>query len=295
MLEQYTIHFMPFVEWVEAAGLRFLQPVTAPVQAWYVTHLPTIQPWAEWMIGLDLFRRTAVVMCVLYCMSVWLVAIKYHASIHKPSEKVKKFRHGYFTLLTIQIIPLMVTGFALNDEFIILTRGMTLITIVICYGLVSSADGTFNTRWYKIWIFFWMTVIVLGAMSWVHDGFARKFVEEYEKEISWAIVITMIVFTVKGQWSLAVDLFNHFKDGENTSKRLVSQIPRFLMLLLPIPHYWFAPSGAPLVMGQDPIFLAHISGASGTFVVLVSSMIGIAIGSAYGRFEARRKTHLAEI
>jgi hypothetical protein len=178
----------------------------------------------------------------------------------------------------VQVVPFMITGFALNDEFIIWTRAMILVTILISYGLVTTVDGTFNTTRYKFWAFFWITSCMLGSMSWMHDGFLRKFVADHGTVISWVIVITMVVFTIKGQWSLAVDLFRHFMAGDKTLKRFRSQLPRFLMLFLPIPYYWFVPSQAAPVMGQDPVLITQLSGASGTLVVLLFSIVGMSIG-----------------
>jgi hypothetical protein len=260
------------------------QLLTHPITQWYADHLNVIQPWADWMIDTDAFRRVAGMMCALYCLSVFSLGARYHDFDKDPA--IKHLPRKQLGLLVIQLIPLIVTGLVYGDVFIVVTRIAILAIVVIDFVLARSRDGKLNTWGCEIIAFVAIASCILMPMSWVHDGPVREFVTHNQKLISWSIVLTMFVYMAQGQWALAKDLFKHYLAGETTMRRLRSQVPRFLMLAFQAPHYWFAPSGAALVLGMDPIFIMSVIGAIGALVVIVASILGMFIGLILGRFRS---------
>lgn len=239
------------------------------------TLAPVAREWAEWAEPGDILRRGAGLACGFYCLGVWLLAAERHGRVVRGTAvHGDYFREGYFATLAIQIIPLLVTGFAVGDEFVIWTRSILLMTVVGSHALATSADGTLTARRYRVGILLWTTALILGPMSWVHDGVVRRAVQDHQTLVSWTVVATVVLFTVRGQWLLALDMFRHFASGDRELRRLGVQVPRLLMFALPAPHYWIAPSGAAPVLGMDPVLVACLTGGTGTLVVIVLSMLG---------------------
>jgi hypothetical protein len=203
-----------------------------------------------------------------------------------------QFAEGYFTMLTIQLVPLTITGFVLQDEYLIGTRLGTLAVVIVVYGMISSRDGTFLAWWYRVWMTFWLSIAILGPMVWLESVRMRLFVHDYEKWIAWLSVIVMVAFVVRGQWVILMALFRHFMQGHYTVKRFSLQVVRFLGFALQAVHYWLAPTAAAPFFGYDPIFLQGLTGAIGAASVIIGSLLGLFWGTE-ARREKRREAKSA--
>src|SRR5262249_46689101 len=181
---------------------------------------------------------------------------------------------GYFTMLVVQLLPLMITGFVLADDFIIGTRVGTLMVVLIVYGMISSRDGTFNTWWHCLWATLWLSVAIIGTMFWVESVMVRKFVHDYEKWIAYGSIAGMVLYVVKGQREVAKELFRHFVKGNYTLRRFRLQLARFLAFALQTFHYFLVPSKADPFLGLDPIFVNGALGTLGVVFVIVGSVVG---------------------
>jgi hypothetical protein len=152
--------------------------------------------------------------------------------------------------------------------------------------MVKSRDGTFDTRWHRLWALFWLSVAVLGLMAWSDSAATRRFVHDWEKWIEWGSVVAMLAFVVRGQLQVAKELFRHFLAGNYTVKRFSLQVVRFFCFAPQAAHYWLVPSGADTLLGLDPIFVSCMLGTVGVTFVLIGSIVGM-IRAAFGRLWKR--------
>lgn len=180
-------------------------------------------------------------------------------------------------MMAIQLLPLTVTGFVRHDVFVIATRLVTLVTVLMVYGISASKDGTFDKLWYRLWLLFWLSLSVMGPMVYVKSISLQHFVEDHEKIIAYSSVAAMILFVIYGQRVAAKTLFQHFVSGHYSLKRFSSQIVRFFGFALQAIHYGF-------VFGwKDPIFLQGLIGAIGAFGVVLSAIFGLVRGASRRR------------
>ncbi|HEY6257237.1 MAG TPA: hypothetical protein VIY51_15745 [Xanthobacteraceae bacterium] len=259
---------------------------------WYLAHQADIHDWIAWALAYNAFRKLSALMYVIFAVGLFALGAQYHAAIIRKEPGPGQFAHGYFTMLTIQLVPLTVTGFVLQDEYIIGTRLGTLAVVIVVYGMISSRDGTFDAWWYRRWMTFWLSISILGPMVWIESVRLRAFVHDYEKWIAWLSVIAMIAFVVRGQWVILQALFRHFMLGNYTIKRFSLQIVRFLGFAFQVIHYGFAPSSAEPFFGYDPIFLQGLTGAIGAASVIIGSLAGLIVGTR-ARREKRSERRMA--
>jgi hypothetical protein len=259
---------------------------------WYLAHQADVQGWIAWGLYYDAFRKVSALMYVIFAVGLFTLGAQYHAAIIRKEPGPGQFPEGYFTMLTIQLVPLTITGFVLQDAYIIGTRLGTLAVVVVVYGMISCRDGTFDAWRYRLWMTYWLSLAILGPMVWIESPHLRAFVHDYEKWIAWLSVIAMIAFVVRGQWVILKALFRHFVQGNYTIKRFSLQIVRFLGFASQAIHYWFVPSAAAPFFGYDPIFLQGFTGAVGAASVIIGSVLGLIWGTAARRHK-RRETRLA--
>lgn len=256
---------------------------------WYVDHRDEIRGFIEWGLRYNLFLNVSALMYVIFAVGLFALGARHHAAVIHNEAGPGQFPEGYFTMLAVQLVPLTVTGFVLQDGYIIATRIGTLFVLVMVYGLVSSQDGTFTAFRYRLGLAVLLSAAVLGTMVWLISATVRGIVHDYEKWIAWTSVAIMLLFVVRGQWAVAKALFRHYLQGNYTIKRFSLQLVRFLGFSTQAIHYGFIPTAAPALFGYDPIFLQAFIGAIGVTGVILGSLIGFLFGSR-ARY---RKTHLA--
>jgi hypothetical protein len=259
---------------------------------WYLAHQADVHAWIEWGLANNAYRKISALMYVIFAVGLFTLGAQYHAAKLRKEPGPGQFARGYFTMLTIQLVPLTITGFVLQDEYIIGTRLGTLAVVIAVYGMISSRDGTFAAWRYRVWMTFWLSAAILGPMVWIESIRMRSFVHDYEKWIAWLSVIAMMAFVVRGQWVVVRLLFRHFMQGNYTVKRFSLQVVRFFGFSFQAVHYWLAPSAAAPFFGYDPIFLQGFTGAIGAACVIIGSLVGLAWGTEARRHK-RRETRLA--
>ncbi|HEY4403497.1 MAG TPA: hypothetical protein VGN55_02495 [Xanthobacteraceae bacterium] len=250
---------------------------------WYLAHQADIQQWVQWGLANNAFRKISALMYVIFAVGLFSLGAQYHAAVIRKEPGPGQFAHGYFTMLTIQLVPLTITGFVLQDEYIIGTRLGTLAVVIVVYGMISSRDGTFEAWRYRVWMTFWLSVAILGPMVWLESIRLRVFVHDYQNWIAWLSVIAMVAFVVRGQWVIVVALFRHFVQGHYTIKRFSLQVVRFLGFAFQAIHYWYAPTTAAPFFGYDPIFLQGLTGALGAASIVIGSLLGLIWGTGARR------------
>src|SRR5579872_4742230 len=134
---------------------------------WYTSHTADIENAFQWILYFNGFLLMSALMYIIYDVGLWEIGLRRHAAIVRKDAEVGQFPPGYFTMLAIQLLPLAITGLVLHDPYIIGTRFGTLIIVLIVYGMIATADGTFNTKWYRFWMMSWLCVAILGPMVWV--------------------------------------------------------------------------------------------------------------------------------
>src|SRR5580704_6371609 len=259
---------------------------------WYLAHQADIRQWIEWGLANNAFRKISALMYVIFAVGLFGLGAQYHAAVIRKEPGPGQFAEGYFTMLTIQLVPLTITGFVLQDPYIIGTRLGTLAVVIVVYGMISSRDGTFEAWRYRLWMTFWLSTAILGPMVWIESIRMRGFVHDYEKWIAWLSVVAMMAFVVRGQWVIVKLLFRHFMLGNYTVKRFNLQVVRFLGFAFQAVHYGLAPSAAAPFFGYDPIFLQGFTGAVGAACVILGSLVGLVWGTEARRHK-RRETRLA--
>jgi len=250
---------------------------------WYQVHHADIRQWIEWALVYDAFRKVSALMYVIFAVGLFALGAQYHAAMIRKEPGPGQFAQGYFTMLTIQLVPLTITGFVLQDPYIIGTRLGTLAVVIVVYGLISSRDGTFEAWRYRLWMTFWLSVAILGPMVWLESLRLRTFVHDYQNWIAWLSVVAMVAFVVRGQWVTVKALFRHFLQGHYTIKRFSLQVVRFLGFALQAIHYWFVPTTTAKLFGYDPIFLQGFTGAIGAASVIIGSLLGLIWGTGARR------------
>ena len=262
------------------------------MREWLIAHKEELDFWVDRALAVDAFRMVSAFMYVVFAVGLFALGAKYHEAVVRKARSVGQFPPGYFTMLVIQTFPMLVTGFVLSDLYIIGTRAATLVVTLVVYGMVKSRDGTFDTRWHRLWALFWLSVAVLGLMAWSDSAATRKFVHDWEKWIAWSAVVAMLAFVVRGQLQVAKELFRHFLAGNYTVKRFSLQVVRFFCFAPAAAHYWLVPSAADTLLGFDPIFVNCALGTVGVTFVLIGSVIGM-IRAAFARLW-RRPVRAAE-
>jgi hypothetical protein len=259
---------------------------------WYLAHQDDIHEWLAWGLANDAFRKFSALMYVIFAVGLFGLGAAYHAAVIRNEPGPGQFAHGYFTMLTVQLVPLTITGFVLQDAYIIGTRLGTLAVVIVVYGMITSRDGTFVAWRYRLWMTFWLSAAILGPMLWIESVRLRTFVHDYQQWIAWLAVVTMVAFVVRGQWVILMALFRHYMQGHYTVKRLSLQTVRFLGFASQALHYWLAPTAAAPFFGLDPIFLQGFAGALGAGGVIVGSILGLIWGTA-ARQQRRRMAQTA--
>jgi hypothetical protein len=246
---------------------------------WYLAHQDQIQYWLDWALYTDAFRKLSALMYVIFAVGLFALGTEYHTAMIRKDRSIGQFPEGYFTMLVVQLLPLTITGFVLQDAYIIGTRIGTLLVVLIVYGMVTSVDGTFHTWRYRLWVTFWLSAAILGPMIWVESEAVRAFVHDWEKWIAWSAVVAMILFVAGGQREVATTLFLHFVRGNYSVRRFSLQVVRFFAFALQAVHYWFMPTRAAPFLGLDPIFLQGALGTLGVAMVLIGSIFGFIFGT----------------
>ena len=238
----------------------------------------------QWSVDWNVFKKASFVAYVIFAVGIFSIAAQYYQSIMRGQKPAGQFPNGYFTMLIVQLIPLMVTGIAIHDEFLIGSRLTTFVLVLVAYGLVSAEDGELNSWWHLGWITFWLTVTGVGTMTWYESPGFRDFIHDHEKWISYLSVATMLAFAIKGQGTVARTLFNHFLEGHYSVKRTSLQVDRFLCFAFQAIGYWYAPSKSDPIsifglFKVDVVFLNSVIGMIGVSVVLVFALLGFLRGT----------------
>jgi hypothetical protein len=246
---------------------------------WYLAHQEQISVWLDWALYTDAFRELSALMYVIFAVGLFALGAEYHAAMIRRDRTIGQFPEGYFTMLAVQLLPLTITGFVLRDPYIIGTRIGTLLVVLIVYGMVTSANGTFDSWRYRLWMTFWLSAAILGPMVWFESETVRAFVHDWEKWIAWSSVVVMLLFVAKGQREVAKTLFLHYVRGNYSIRRFSLQVVRFFGFALQAAHYWLLPTEAKPFLGLDPIFLQGALGTLGVAMVLIGSMLGFIWGA----------------
>jgi hypothetical protein len=245
-----------------------------------------VQDIINTILAYDGVRIFSILMYAIFAAGLWRLGTLHHASVVKRDKEVKQYPTGYFTLLAVQLIPLLMTGVVISDFYVIGTRLMTLIVVFAVYVITTSEDGTFTARKHAGWAFLLIFAGMLGAFEWSINETLRTFVHDFEKVISYGSIAMMIVFVFVGQRAVAKELFAHFVSGNYSVKRLSLQIVRFLGFSSQAVAYWLVPSKAQPLFGLDPIFLQGVIGTLGVAFVLASAFVGFVRGSG-ARYNVR--------
>jgi hypothetical protein len=247
-----------------------------------------------WRISIEhsLWLSFAVAMCALSVYGLYSLACDNQTGKSRVArkialkEEVRQFAPGYFTLLTIQTIPLFVAGLAIGDFFIILTRGAMLAAVIVVFGISLNKDGELSTWQNKTWIFCWLVIIMSGMYLWHKYPDLQLFVREHEQSIVWTSDATMLLFLFFGQRGVATQLREHYLRGGDTYRRFMVQIERWLYFFPQVVYYAAVPSAAtPIVLPflgwkVDPVLLNTGMGLAGVTMVLGFAIYGMVAGKA---------------
>ncbi len=245
-----------------------------------------VEPYVQWALRHNILLFFAEFMCALVVWGIIKLGFQHQSAKCRIAQSVPgahevgQFDTGYFTFLIIQTLPLLMTGLVIGDVFIIITRSGMLVAALTAYAMTLSVGGALDTKRIRSWGAFWVAVIMIGTMVWTQYPEVRSIVREWEKFISTISVVAMLLFLVKGQWSVAKQLLAHYFRGNTTNKRLTLQYMRLLYFVPQVIHYTLMPSQAEAfiiyVLGWrfDPILFNVWSGAVGVVVVIVLAMVG---------------------
>jgi hypothetical protein len=223
----------------------------------------------SWIIQHDLYRIASELLCVVFCYGLYDLAAKYHAAKVTGGDGPKQYPPGYFVMFTVQLVPLIITGFVRDDAYIIGTRLGTFFMVLLCYALVHSRDGTFSSLRQRIWVTFWFGVAIVGPTVWLREAPMRHFVEDWQTYIAWSTIAAMLAFVVLGEHVTAKELFRHYLKGNYSFRRFSVLFVRFGAFAFQAIHYF-------VVFGwHDPIFWQGVIGALGAFWAIAWAVSGI--------------------
>jgi len=245
------------------------------------------------ILAYDGFRWASALMYAVFATGLLWLGFVHHQAKVRGDKEVKQYPRGYFTFLSIQLIPLLVTGFVIGDAFVIGTRLWTLVAVAIVYMMTSSEDGTFVSARHLAWSFVMIALAMLVPMLWSESETAHALLRDFQPYIAWGSVAVMILFVWKGQLSVARELFSHFVGGNYSVKRLNLQFVRLAGFALQSLAYWYAPSKATPIFGFDPIFVQGAIGTLGVAFVLASALVGFVGGSRRRRYNKAAESTLA--
>jgi hypothetical protein len=248
---------------------------------------------ANSLANLDLLRWSSALCYAIFATGLLWLGFLHHRARVMGEKEVKQYPKGYFTFLSIQLIPLLVTGFVIGDVFVISTRLATLAVVAVVYAITTSEDGTFVTRRHIFWSFVMIAVAILLPLLWSDSEVVRGFVAVFEKWIAWGSVAVMLLFVWKGQMSVAQELFQHFVGGNYSVKRLRLQFVRFFGFFFQTIAYALVPSKAAPIFGLDPIMLQGAIGTMGVALVLLFALVGFIAGGSARREYKRQLAHSA--
>ena len=82
----------------------------------YATHYDLFPFWVHWAMHHNVFLKVSAAMYIVFAVGLFMLGAEYHAAIvrQKPQEGPGQFPPGYFTMLVVQLLPLMITGFVLQ-------------------------------------------------------------------------------------------------------------------------------------------------------------------------------------
>ena len=115
----------------------------------------------EFIMRNNIFLWAGSVLYCFACKYLLQMGLKSHAEKAKTGQSHSKYPVAYFKWLAIQLVPLIIAGFAKHDMFIIGTRFILLACVMICYIAVTDEDGVFTYEEYgdKIW---WSLTIIIA-------------------------------------------------------------------------------------------------------------------------------------
>ena len=226
----------------------------------------------------------SIVMYVLYAILLFRLADRYKQAMARGEAPVGLFPDGYFTSFAMQLVPQTITGFVIDDWFLMLSRLLTLAAVLTVYGRIARARGTMSRGRFFAWAIAWLILFVGGLFVWNQNDPLQDFVRRWETVLSWTCTIVSFVFLWRGQRLVAAELFKHFARGRKTMKRLGLSIVRWFSLAPQILYYHHTHSAAPRILtfilsGFDPILLGAIVSTFGVTLTLLGAGLGYLKGS----------------
>src|SRR5258708_27804420 len=86
----------------------------------------------------------SIAMYVLYAVLLFRLADRYEQAVARGEPPVGLFPDGYFTSFAMQLVPQTITGFVIDDWFLMLSRLLTLVAVLVGYGRLAPARGTIS-------------------------------------------------------------------------------------------------------------------------------------------------------
>jgi hypothetical protein len=226
----------------------------------------------------------SILMYVLYAVLLFRLADKYKQALARGEMPVGLFPDGYFTSFAMQLVPQTITGFVIDDWFLMLSRLLTLAAVLTVYGQIARARGTMSRGRFLAWAVGWLVLFVGCLFVWNQNDALQGFVGHWETALSWICTIVSFVFLWRGQRLVAAELFKHFARGRKTMKRLGLSVVRWFSLAPQILYYHHTHSAAPRILtfilgGFDPILLGAIVSTCGVTLTLLGAALGYLKGS----------------
>jgi hypothetical protein len=226
----------------------------------------------------------SIAMYALYAVLLFRLSNRYKQALARGEPPVGLFPDGYFTSFAMQLVPQTITGFVIDDWFLMLSRLLTLAAVLIVYGRIARAKGTMSRGRFYAWAGLWLFVLIGGLFIWNENDPLQDFVRHWKTVLSWICTIVAFVFLWRGQRLVAAELFRHFAKGRKTMKRLGLSVVRWFSLAPQILYYHHTHSAAPRILtfflgGFDPILLGAIVSTFGVTLTLLGAGLGYLKGS----------------
>ncbi len=224
----------------------------------------------------------------VYCAAILKMGLRNHFAKASGLQVPDTYPPGYFSWLGIQLVPLWITGLALSDSFVVGSRGITLICVVIVYAAINNERGTFPWERYRMPLIVMLATLIVGITAWGEYPWLRGAVQTYKivtlwnlplsTFLGWISVAVMAAFFLGGQLPTAKVVRERLEYNYNL-KGFGIQWVRLTSFLLQSYYYLYAEGGG----WMHPVFLNGAIGTAGALWIIRSYLWGMVFGSRQQR------------
>jgi hypothetical protein len=196
------------LEHLKELFLQYLQQYRGTTHAWLRDGIgPELHDllW-KYLIDAKLALILSSAIYIFFAMAIAKIWFEDHHAkmerLHDPSKAPipHAYPPGYFGWLAVQTAPLMITGIALDDGFIFVTRAATLMIVLPVWAAIKNPTGVYDFKKSWHWVFLYFAIPIFGGTLWFEYPQISQFVKEYSFILSLIFGIPSIAVALLFFW-----------------------------------------------------------------------------------------------